>query len=136
MYTYKLLIFGHDISSDEELYDDMVQADINFSAKVGKIGDEELSFEVKTHYHGASDTTPYTFGIQITDDDNNPNYIKTVRALKEEDYMEMYENGLGQLIASLESDRGDSIEFDRFLDGLATFVKDNKPTFYAMEVSS
>jgi hypothetical protein len=97
-------------------------------------------YEVSTPYHGgqcAGDLYSTVFGIQITDDDSNPNYVDEVRAFKESDYKESYNKFVIEYIDVLKS----FIEDDEFLDERETLLElvdflNTEPSLYSVELSS
>ena len=86
------------------------------------------------------------FTSQITEDflydyfdDNNPDYIKTIRTSNEEDYKESFDifksEYIDELKSILESDSFDEEE-TKLLNELIIFIENEEPSFYDVEASS
>lgn len=100
MYTFSYFCFGHELSVDKELnnsLNDML--DLSFSRTInGK------KFEAFFPYHGGQvkgDCYSCVFGIIITDSYNNKQFLKTIRACKESDYINDYNQFIVALISEL-----------------------------------
>jgi hypothetical protein len=134
MYTYNIFVFGHDLSVNPKLNEAVCEFDIEFRDTLNK-----RKFEVSTPYHGgqvAGDLQSLIFGIVITDDDGNKNFINEVRNAKEEDYLADYQALLAKFIVDLESNKGEEKEYDDLVDKLIKFLNSKKPGFYSVEASS
>lgn len=134
MYTSNLFVFGHELATDKELNNDIDRFGIEFGCKIG-----DKDYELYSPYHGgkiAGDTQSVILGCVITDDDNNPNYVKQVRDAKEEDYLPGYNAFLVKLKADLLSTKGIEQDYDEVVDRFISFLDNNKPDFYNVEISS
>ena len=138
MYTYNIFCFGHELSKDKELNNLLREWDIEFEEKIDK-----RIWEIDFPYHGGKvrgDISSCVFGTVITTDDRNPNYINIVRKAKEEDYIDDYNKFLNVVIARIEENvelREESeLDFEELITKLKSFLKENKPKFYSVEVSS
>lgn len=101
MYTFKMYCYGINTSVNEVLNNFIADYDLEFSKNVNKI-----NYEVSTPYHGgqcSGDVYSVVFGTYITDDDNNPDYIKTIRTSNEEDYKESFDIFKSEYIDELKS---------------------------------
>ena len=77
MYTFNIYCFGHDLSLNKELNNKLSEFDFEFSTKING-----RNWEINFPYHGGQvhgDCYSCVFGTQITDDDNNKNYIKEIK---------------------------------------------------------
>ena len=84
MYTFNIYCFGHDLSLNKELNNKLSEFDFEFSTKING-----RNWEINFPYHGGQvqgDCYSCIFGTQITDDDNNKNYIKEVCDVTENGY--------------------------------------------------
>lgn len=154
MYTYNNFVYGHDLSINKELNNNISEFDISFQSNInGK------NYEVNSPYHGGQvngDTMSVIFGHILTDDDDKSNYVMTVRSAKEEDYQEDYklflerffineQEGIDEMkdVTSelgrwyVEQNRTQQItEYETFINQLKDFTDNNLPTFYQVEASS
>ena len=132
-----MFCYGINTSVNEVLNNFIADYDLEFSKKVNKI-----NYEVSTPYHGgqcSGDIYSVVFGTYITDDDNNPDYIKTIRTSNEEDYKESFDifksEYIDELKSILESDSFDEEETKLFNE-LIIFIENEEPSFYDVEASS
>lgn len=139
MYTFNNFCFGHKLAKDKELNNLVHEYDLAFSTVInGK------NFEIDFPYHGGQvrgDCYSCIFGTVITDDDQNNQYIDTVRSVKESDYLTDYQQFINELILSLEADitncSDDELDdYQDFVNRLKEFIHNNKPEFYSVEASS
>jgi hypothetical protein len=141
MYTYNIYCFGHQLALDKNLNNSLYSEDVVFSKKInGK------KFVIEYPYHGnqifGEDTVSCIFGIEITDDDNNPYFIEEVKSSKEEDYLDDYRIFLNNFFKQCEEDfvsmkESEYVEeYKSLINNLLIFTQNNKPKFYTVEVSS
>lgn len=134
MYTYNLFIFGHNLSLNKELNNMVHDFDFSFQKTINK-----KRFELDTPYHGGTlpgDIYPVSFGHTITDDDQNPNFVGEVRNAKEENYINDYNEFIKSLKEDLIADKNVEADYDKLVDTFISFIDNNKPGFYSIEVSS
>lgn len=135
MYTYNLFIFGHKMSRNKKLNNFISDVDIEFSEKIGK-----NRYECTTPYHGgvtSGMTYPVLFGTQITDDDDNPNYIDEVRVANKDNYINEYNQFLAEFKKVAITLKEELDEEDKpIIDELIQFFDSNDPEFYSLQVSS
>ena len=138
MYTYNIFCFGHELSKDKELNNLLREWDIELEEKIDK-----RIWEIDFPYHGGQvrgDISSCVFGTVITTDDRNPNYINIVRKAKEEDYIDDYNKFLSVVIDRIEENvelvEEPELDFEELITKLKSFLKENKPRFYSVEVSS
>lgn len=130
MYTYNILVYGHDISNNPELNNQLVDYDLEFYSD---------GYEVDFPYHGGQvrgDVYSVVFGEYITDNDGNPNYITKVREVKEEDHKEGYLKFVEKYKNYLLEDKGVEDDYDEFVDKLVEYLDKTEPCFYSVEASS
>ena len=134
MYTYNIFVFGHDLSKNKDLNNSMeelcggAQYIIN-----GK------KFKINRPYHGGQvrgDTFSVIFGIEITDDDDNPNYINKIKKSKKENYIEDYNLFINKLKEDCNKEMGVDNWYDKMVKELFEFIDNNEPDFYTVEASS
>ncbi len=133
MYTYHNFVFGHDLSLNEELKNEVLEFGFEMSEEING-----RRFEISAPYHGGRGK-PIIVGVIITDDDvTNKNYINEVRSAKEEDYLNDYNTFVESVKKNLIADMGvdDGEDYDKFTDQLIDFLDNNKPIFYNVEVTS
>lgn len=136
MYTFNVLCYGHKMSVNKELNNFIHDYDLVYDSKI-----DGKNYEVSTPYHGgqcAGDLYSTVFGIQITDDDGNPNYVDEVRAIKESDYTESYNKFVLEYIEDMKSlieDEEFSDEKETLLE-LVDFLINTEPSLYSVELSS
>jgi len=134
MYTYNNYVFGHQLSVNKELNNELTEFDYEFSISINN-----KSFEISTPYHGgqcSGDVYSVIFGHVITDDDQNPDFVNEIRNAKEEDYIKEYLEFIKQVKVDLIRDKGLEKKYDEFCDKLITFIDSTKHTFYSVEASS
>lgn len=144
MYTYDIFCYGHDLSKDPELVNDLNEYDIQFRTDVPIHGNKPIQvssdtrrFELDFPYHGDMfDPPPCVCGIEITSSDGNKGFNKEVRGANESDYEESYQVFLERLFPHLDQylQYGGGIE--NIIGRLRTFVEENDPEFYTVEASS
>ncbi len=138
MYTYNEFVFGQNLFLNKELnlrvHDFGLECRYNINGK---------KFQLDHPYHGgqvAGDNLSVILGHSITDDDNNPEYINTVRNKKEEDYIKDYNEFVKLLKEELLTIKGTNEkmgeEFDKTIDDLIEFLDSTSPGFYTVEISS
>jgi len=114
------------MSRNKELNNLLHDYDLEFSKVInGK------KFEISFPYNGSQvsgNIYSVIFGISITDDDQNPNYIDEVRGSKSSDYEVEYQQFLDEYIKDLSSD----IE----LSEITKYLKSTEPEFYSIQASS
>ena len=132
MYTYEVVLFGHNISIDEDLNNKLHGYDMKFSKTLnGK------KFDMDTPYHGGGGVYPIIFGYYLTDTDNNPNFIKEIRSAKEEDLINDYNIFLEEFKQMLIDNLGCyEPEYDEFVKEILIFFDEHQPEFYSVQVSS
>jgi hypothetical protein len=124
------------MSVNKELNNFIHDYDLVYDSKI-----DGKNYEVSTPYHGgqcAGDLYSTVFGIQITDDDGNPNYVDEVRAIKESDYTESYNKFVLEYIEDMKSlieDEEFSDEKETLLE-LVDFLINTEPSLYSVELSS
>ncbi len=129
MYTFNFFVYGHRMANNPELNNSLREWDLEFQK-----GDYEVSFP----YNGGQvrgDIYSVIFGKIITDDDNNPNYVREVRNAKESDYEKDYQkfvNSYKQFLKDVEFEGDDKI----LVEKLINFLDNTKPEFYSVEASS
>ena len=139
MYTFNYLCFGHDLSKDKNLNNSLRDYDVEFNTIIN--GKE---YQIDFPYHGgqvSGDCYSCVFGTIISDDDNNPSYIRDIRNAKESDYINDYNKFIDILIKELDEDvKNASVhEKELYIDlvnDLKKFLKSNNPEFYSVEASS
>lgn len=141
MYTFNLYCFGHDMSKNKKLNNELWSFDVYFNVKI-----DDIKWEIDFPYHGGKvrgDCYSCVFGTIITDDDNNPDFISTVRHSLESYYIDTYNKFLSHVFDGLESDydslpEGDDEKelFGKLIEDLREFTSKNEPGFYSVEVSS
>ena len=109
------------------------------------IYDMDLTFSyndcvVSKPYHGGQildDIYSIVFGIEIACDDDNPDYISTVRNAKEEDYIQPYNEFLKEYFLDLKNADcyGDGIDA-QWTGELIEYLENTNPCFYSVEASS
>lgn len=144
MYTYKLLIFGHNIIDivsgynfiDNDIKDLISNYDLTFKKTYN-----DIIYHVNTEYHGSVD--PISFGVTITDDSDD-NFIKIIKEAKPEDYSD-YNLFLDDYIAHLldvkscdmiDDEYAEYEEERKLIDKFINWLKTTPPDFYLLEVSS
>ena len=137
MYTFNIFCFGHDLSLNKELNNKLSEFDFEFNTNING-----RNWEINFPYHGGQvqgDCYSCIFGTQITDDDNNKNYIKEIKNAKESDYIDSYNQFLKILISELENytnlDEYEE-EIKKIIEELKIFLSENEPGFYSVEASS
>lgn len=137
MYTFNLFVFGHDMSIDPDLNNDIHEFDVEMSRNINS-----RKYEIDLPYHGgqcAGDLYSVIFGTIVTDDDHNKDYVNIIRNAKEIDYIEDYNSFLTEvkkgLIQDTEGGYGEE-KFRGFVNKLIEFLDNNKPGFYTVEASS
>jgi hypothetical protein len=97
-------------------------------------------YEVSYPYHGGQvdgDVYSVVFGFNITDDDDNPDYINVIRKVKEEDFIKGYNIFLSEYTNWLKTDFSDFEEEElKTLKELIDFLEKTEPCFYSVEASS
>ena len=136
MYTYNIFCFGHELAKNKELNNLLDEFDLEFKCKIG-----DKIWEIYFPYHGGQvdgDTLSCIFGCKISHNDRNPNWLKTIRGAKKEDYIFDYGIFLKKLFTELESPENLGIEeeYDNLVDSLREWVYNNEPDFYMIEASS
>ena len=130
MYTFNYFRFGHKMSRNKELNNLLHDYDLEFSKVInGK------KFEISFLYNGSQvsgNIYSVIFGISITDDDQNPNYIDEVRRANSSDYEVEYQQFLDEYVDWIKSD-GSNIELANLL---LNYLNSNKPEFYSVQGSS
>lgn len=129
-----MFVFGHDLSIDKQLNNDLHSSCIELEKNINGI-----NFKISTPYHGGQvkgDLYSLIFGTVITYDDNNKEYINEVKNAKEEDYITEYHQFIDYFINLIILDKGQDAEMDIFIDKLIHFLQNNKPKFYTVEASS
>lgn len=130
MYIYNLFCFG--IDPKKINIENIDSIDFHFSFN---------DYSVETHYH-VNNGTQYVIGKNITDDDDNPDYIDEVRSSKKEYFIDDYNKFKIELIKVIEEDIkiiNDNNEGDDVVSILEEFKKniiEIEPDFYTVEVSS
>ncbi len=142
MYTYNLFCFGINPEKlDKEFIDNL---DFQFTSSNG--------YSIESHYHGNKGYC-YVIGLNIIDDDNNPNYVKTVKNSKQEDFIDGYNIFKSEVLSLLEEsiseaetvkeEHKNSTEVLDEINSIIDMFKDLKnvmintaPEFYSVEVSS
>ena len=134
MYVINNFVFGHKLSDNKELNNTLCDYGIEYHKNInGK------KFEVEFPYHGGrvnGDTYSCIFGMLITADDGNNDYIKEIRNSKEEDYLTNYNSFLESFIVMLNENKGQESDYDAFVEKLIVFLKNTEPKFYSVESSS
>lgn len=136
MYTYNIFCFGHKMADNKKLNNFISELDLEFSKSInGKI------YKVSYPYHGGQvngDTYSTIFGYEITDDDNNPDYINVIRNVKEEDFIKGYNIFISEYINMLKTDDFSDLNEDelKILTELIDFLEKTQPCFYSVQASS
>lgn len=133
MYTYNLFIFGHNMSVNKKLNEFIGDMDIVLSKRIGN-----NKYECDLEYHGGSFDYQILFGVNITDDDQNPNFINKVRDAKSSTYIDEYNIFLSDYIEELllATELGEFDEDRDTVNELVSFLNTEKPDFYTLQVSS
>ena len=134
MYTYNVFVFDHDLSTNHNLNNQLHDYDCEFRTTINK-----RKFEINLPYHGgqvSGDTYSVIFGTIITDSDHNKHFTDEIRSAKKTKYTKDYKLFINELKSYLISQKGQDQDFDEFIDELLEFIKNNKPRFYQVEVSS
>lgn len=140
MYTYNIYCYGHKLAVDPKLNNEIGDWDVYFNKEYPS-GD----YGIEAPYHGGQilgDTQSIVFGIQITTDDSNPDYVTEVRNSKEEtykrDYKQFVEDLKEDLLDSIESNPIDkeTKEYAKVVNKLIKFLDTHEPEFYTVEASS
>ncbi len=133
MYTYNIFCFGHQLEKNPDITDLVYELDLVFKYRVG-----DLKYSVEFPYHGGKcdgDIYSIIFGVEITDNDFNPDFIDQVRNAKEEDYKEGYNLFLDEYKKYLNdciTDDEDEVQIKNIIE----FLDNYDPKFYSVEVSS
>lgn len=133
MYTYDILCYGHQLDRNKQLIsmlsDELIEReyDMEFSLK---INNHKFSFEQT--YNGNDDEPHLLLGVEIADSNNNLDYIKTVRSVKEEDYESSYLLFVSELLKYLKSELDNEVLINEF----EQFIETTEPCFYSIQVSS
>jgi predicted house-cleaning noncanonical NTP pyrophosphatase (MazG superfamily) len=131
-----VLCYGHQLGINKKLNNFIYDYELVYDNII-----DGKNYEVSTPYHGgqcAGDLYSTVFGIQITDDDNNPNYVSEVRSAKESDYKESYDKFLSEYINEIYTFINDdefSDEKETLLE-LVDFLNTSEPCIYSVELSS
>ena len=135
MYTFNIFIYGHKLANDKEINNLVHAFDLDFRKTIN-----DKKFEVSAPYHGgqvAGDLHSIIFGTNITDDDHNPNFVNTVRSVKEEDYKKDYTEFLELFKRDLLDNKGlGEDDYDEAVDKIIVFLDSTNPEFYTIEASS
>jgi hypothetical protein len=130
MYTYNKIYFGVELPKQLLTF---------LEEEIIELIDSEF---IESHYHGGSEYSPISVGIEVKVKPTAEN----IRLLKEEDYIEQYNKAKEEFldtdyelnILADELDMNDE-ERQKLLtnfESLKAFIKDTKPDFYLLEVSS
>ncbi len=138
MYTYNVFCFGHNMMNNPEL-NNKLREYITYSTQI-----KNKKYVVEFPYHGGQvcgDVSSCIFGVEITDNDNNKNFLNKIRNAKESDYIDEYNEFLKKLIKDLDEDKTNAHEdcdigYDYFVEELKNYIQTHKPEFYLIEVSS
>ena len=137
MYTYNMLVFGHNFSIDPQVNNAIHDFDLEHLEVInGK------TFEVSMPYHGgqiAGDTFSVVCGFEITDDDQNTNYLAEVKAFVEADYVENYRlfiESYKKVVVLPFLKETESKEEFRVVAAILTFLESREPGVYTVEASS
>mgnify|MGYP000896186147 CR=1 FL=1 len=139
MYTFNLFVYGHKMSVNKDLNNQISDFDLYCSKFInGK------KFEIYCPYHGGQilgDVYSVVFGTIITDDDNNSNLITEIQNFKKEDYEKDYVEYLDFVKKDLIDNKSvvdgeECKEYNLFVDKLIDFLNNTKPQFYQVEASS
>ena len=143
MYIINEFIFGYDLNEDLELKQMIEDIDLEFSKSING-----LNFEIYRPYHGSCMSLkdcPIQFGVSITDDDMNSDYVNEIRNAKEEDYLDSFKEFVEifkkeAFNAYSEKDKVKYFkEYEEYTNTLKEIIKrlDNlEPKFYTLETSS
>ena len=136
MYTFNYFCFGHKLSIDKELNNELHDNDFSFSRKINN-----RIYEIHFPYHGgqvSGDCYSCVFGTIITDDDGNPDYIDEVRNAQESDYIDDYNTFIMEMTIEFESDSYSEFEMHilKIFSKLKKFLSENNPEFYSVQASS
>lgn len=136
MYTYNLFVFGHDLSVDKVLCEQIDEMDFDFEPH----GHDDTKCRLAREYHGGALSNPVVCGIQIASSDGNKGYLGQVRTAKEETYVFDYTLFVEDLIKEVENYKTMWIDEEPdvvlLAHNLTTFLRNHKPGFYSVEVSS
>ena len=136
MYTFNYFCFGHRMADNKKLNNFIADLDLEFRRSVnGK------DYEVSYPYHGGQvdgDVYSVVFGFNITDDDDNPDYINVIRKVKEEDFIKGYNIFLSEYTNWLKTEDFSDFEEEELktLKELIDFLEKTEPCFYSVEASS
>lgn len=130
MYVIKNLFYGHDLSVDKELNDELWGYDIEYERII-----DGFRFEVSVPYHGgqcAGDAMSVFFGTFVTADDCNKNFAKEVRTAKEDNFKKPYREFVNSFLDYLNTMVGE----EDFVRKITNFLSTMEPDFYIVESSS
>lgn len=136
MYTFNYYVYGHKMSANSELNNELWEFDPEFSQTInGKY------YEVNFPYHGGQvngDVLSCVFGTTVTDDDQNPNLINEIRNFNEDDYKNDYLDFLQNFKNNLNANLGvpGEEDYDLFVNKLISFLDSTDPELYSVEASS
>lgn len=136
MYTFNYFCFGHKLSNNKELNNELQNWDFSYKKIINN-----RKFELYFPYHGGQvlgDTYSCVLGIIISSDESNPNYINEIRNAKESDYLDDYNLFLSDMLKDFDSDNYAEFEIE-VLETIAKFkdfLTKNNPEFYHVEASS
>jgi hypothetical protein len=133
MYTYNVFIYGHDLSKNDVGRYLVEQLDYYFSWGKG-----DNTYVLSTNYRGSAPKTPISFGIEISDDDDNPSFLKTVRNADALIYKKEYEEFIYALKKELltDADVNDDPELMDTVIKFMTYLDTTEPEFYLLKCSS
>jgi hypothetical protein len=131
MYVSNQFIYGHKLSIDPNLNDNVGHEVMNYSFTKevnGKL------FSVEEQYYGDG-FDPYSilFGCRISDD-NMIDYISDIRNAKESNYANDYREFLKFLKEDLKEKRKNNRDIRGVIDDLLEFIKTHDPMFYSIRV--
>jgi hypothetical protein len=131
MYVSNQFIYGHKLSIDPNLNDNVGHEVMNYSFTKevnGKL------FSVEEQYYGDGfDPYPILFGCRISDD-NMIDYISDIRNAKESNYANDYREFLKFLKEDLKEKRKNNRDIRDVIDDLLEFIKTHDPMFYSIRV--
>lgn len=143
MYTFNNFCYGIDMSVNPTLNNFILEQDLVYNNKING-----MQYEVSTPYHGGQclgDVYSIIMGINITDDDNNPEYVNEIRSVNECTYQEEFEIFRQEYLAELDliadewkgwNTKGQYDDGLVMLNELKEFITNSIPGFYTVELSS
>ena len=143
MYIINEFVFGFDLNDDLELKQLFSNIDLEYSEKIDK-----KDYEISSPYHGSCMSLkdcPILFGVTITDDDMNDEYVNEIQSAKKEDYIDSF----NEFIERFKKDSGNQYsedekvkyfdEYTEYTESMNNIIKGLEklePKFYSLQTTS